>query len=90
MKVQIQELGFRLRDDTETIKYTLQAEQFFKDHDLLYVIESREDGEILRFHEDNSVVDLVQVTSLEIMNLYINKYDMTFKFSDKICVIEFV
>lgn len=90
MKVQIQEQGFRLRDDTENIMYTPYAEQFFKDHNLLYVIEEREEYSIIRYHEDYSMVDLVNVTSWEIMNMYINKYNMTFKFSDSTCVVEFV
>jgi hypothetical protein len=90
MKVLIDEYSFRLRDDTEAVLHSNKAEQFFKDHNIPYEIETSTEKTLIRYHEDKSVVDLPYVKTVEDVNQYCKKYNLQFVFAYPACKIKFM
>lgn len=75
MIVEIEHAGFRMRDDTDYIRSSAGAVQFFYDFKIPYTLDTVGEQVVIRYHESLRHVDLPLVTVEDIRSLAI-KYDL--------------
>lgn len=78
MIVEIMHVGFRMRDDTDYIRSSSGAVQFFYDFNIPYTLDTVGEQVVIRYHEDVRHVELPEMSVSSLLSLA-KKYDARFE-----------